>query len=794
MDFVIPKNQMTEEDIKLHFITPAIQSKWDNAKITMETKITDGRVNLKGNLIHRDPPKKADYILYLNDNKPIAIVEAKDNKHSVSYGLQQAKDYAQMLMVPFAYSSNGDGFVEHDFNTGLERTLGIDEFPTANELIARWKSGANDGAGLSPEEEKVIAQPYYTNVGTYAPRYYQRNAVNTTVEAIARGENRLLLVMATGTGKTYTAFQIVWRLLKSGMKKKVLYLADRNILVDQSIQQDFSPLEKTIHKINFSKDDPQTITSYEVYFSLYQQLIGKSEEDDDNEEEMSDADIFARLSTLFTQDFFDLIIVDECHRGSAKKDSNWRKILEYFSAATQIGMTATPKETKYISNIDYFGKPIYTYSLREGIEDGFLAPFKVINIKTNIGDGWRPLKGQTDIYGNLIEDRIYNNSDYDTNIIIEDRINEVANEITKYLKATDRMQKTIVFCANEAAAERMRIALSNLNSDMVQKNPDYVVRITGSDVYGKSKLDYFISVSEPYPVIATTSKLLSTGADCKMTKLIVLDEMIGSMTEFKQIIGRGTRLRYEDGKSHFVVMDMRNVTRLFADPEWDGPIEQDDDYDPNRPGPGPKPPAPPTPPPGPLPPKPPKPYVDKNGCTVKVIQKTVSVYDAGGKLLRTENIIDYTKTNIIDEFASLENFIRQWTQEEKKEKIKELFRQRGIDLEQLKKDQGMEDVDDFDFIAHVAFDVKPLTRRERAAQVKKRDFLSKYNGVAREVIEALIDKYMNTGIYEIEKTEILKLDPFTKHGSPVRIVKEFGGKAGYIKAVKELEEELYKVG
>ena len=791
MDFVIPKNQMTEEDIKLHFITPAIQSKWDSAKITMETKITDGRVNLRGNLIHRDPPKKADYILYLNDNKPIAIVEAKDNKHSMSFGLQQAKDYAQMLMVPFAYSSNGDGFVEHDFNTGLERTLGMDEFPTADELITRWKSGANGGAGLTPAEEKVIAQPYYTNVGTYAPRYYQRNAINSTVEAIARGNDRLLLVMATGTGKTYTAFQIVWRLLKSGMKKKVLYLADRNILVDQSIQQDFSPLEKTIHKINFSKDDPQTITSYEVYFSLYQQLIGKSE-DDENEEELTEEAIYSRLSTLFTQDFFDLIIVDECHRGSAKKDSNWRKILEYFSSATQIGMTATPKETKYISNIDYFGEPIYTYSLREGIDDGFLAPFKVINVKTNIGDGWRPYKGQVDIYGNLIEDRIYNNRDYDSNIIIEDRINEVANEITKYLKATDRMQKTIVFCANEAAAERMRIALNNLNNDMVQQNPDYVVRITGSDVYGKSKLDYFISVSEPYPVIATTSKLLSTGADCKMTKLIVLDEMIGSMTEFKQIIGRGTRLRFDDGKKYFVVMDFRNVTSLFADPKWDGPIEQDDNYDPN--GQEPNPPEPGPTPPEPTPPKPPKPYVDKNGCEVVVIQKTVSVYDTDGKLLKIENIIDYTKTNIIDEFASLENFIMQWTREEKKEKIVELFRERGIDLEQLKKEQGMEDVDDFDFIAHIAFDVKPLTRRERALQVKKRDFLSKYSGVAREVIEALIDKYMNAGIYEIEKTEILKLDPFIKHGSPARIAKEFGGKDGYLKAVKELEDEIYKVG
>lgn len=787
---ILDKKQMTEEDIKLQYITPAIQAKWGLDRITMETKITDGRINLKGNIVTREKPKKADYVLYLTKNKPIAIVEAKDNNHSISYGLQQAINYAKMQDIPFAYSSNGDGFQEHDLLTGLERTLSMDEFPTVDELTARWESEANSGKGISDNERKIIAQPYYSSQNTYDPRYYQRNAINRTVEAIANGQERLLLVMATGTGKTYTAFQIVYRLLKSGFKKKVLYLADRNILVDQSIQQDFSPLEKVIHKINFAKDDPVTITSHEVYFSLYQQLAGNEE----NEDEESGEETVARFAKLFNQDFFDLIIVDECHRGSAKKDSNWRKILDYFSSATQIGMTATPKETKYISNIDYFGEPVYAYSLREGIEDGFLAPFKVINITTDISDGWRPYKGQLDKFGNEIEDRIYSNSDFDYNIILEDRTYEVAKEITEYLKSSDRMQKTIVFCATEDHAERMRIALNNLNADMVKENPDYVVRITGSDTYGKSKLDYFISVSAPYPVIATTSKLLSTGADCKMTKLIVLDEMINSMTEFKQIIGRGTRLREKEGKNHFVVMDFRNVSRLFSDPDWDGPIEIVEGFNPQQ-----KPtPKPDTPGNGgdsvSPPPTVDKYVVDENGCDVHIIGKRVEVYDAQGKLLRQESIVDYTKSNILGKYASLDNFISKWTSEEKKEAIRELLKEQGIDLEQMKAEQGMTDVDDFDFICHVAFNQKPLTRKERANNVKKRDFLSKYSGVAREVLEALLDKYMNTGIYEIEKTEILQLDPFKKFGKPSKIATYFGGKAGYIQAVKALEEELYKAG
>ena len=765
---ILTKKEMSEEDIKFQYITPALLKNWDKSRITMETKITDGQIKLNGNLVHRDKKsaKFADYVLYWNSSFPIAIVEAKDNNHTVSHGLQQAMTYAKMMDIPFAYSSNGDSFYEHDMLTGQEKEIPLDKFPTPQELIERYKVAANNGNGLSENEVVAICQPYYSSQNTYEPRYYQRVAVNRTVDAVARGDSRLLLVMATGTGKTYTAFQVVYRLLKSGLKHKILYLADRNILVDQSIQQDFAPLGKVIHKINVSKDDRTTITSHQVYFSLYQQLVG----DDDTE----------HFSELFDKDFFDLIIVDECHRGSAKEESKWRKILEYFSSATQIGMTATPKETTYTSNISYFGEPVYTYSLKNGIEDGFLAPFKVISITTDISDGWRPLKGQRDYYGKEIEDRIYNNTDYDYNIIIADRINQVAREITNYLISTDRMQKTIVFCATEDAAERMRIALTNLNADMCAKNPDYVVRITGSDDYGKKKLDYFISVSSPYPVIATTSKLLSTGADCKMTKLIVLDENIGSMTEFKQIIGRGTRLREKEGKTHFVVMDFRGVSRLFSDPDWDGPIEIDQDYK-SRVKLGVKKPVDTSKSPSETHDPSEMPYVDVNGCSVHIINKVVSVYDSNGKLLRHENIIDYTRTNILGEYADLETFIRKWNSEEKKTAISELFKEHGIDLQALKQSQGMEDVDTFDFIMHIAFDQKPLTRKERANDVKKRDFISKYNGAAKAVLEALLDMYSNEGVQQIEDTQVLKLDPFVRMGKPAALVKLFGGKDGYLK-------------
>lgn len=776
MSTVLSKKQMTEEDIKLNYITPAIMKGW-KGHITMETKIMDGRINIRGNIVARSKPKFVDYMLYLNDGKPIAVVEAKDNNHSVSHGLQQAMTYAQMMDLPFAYSSNGDAFYEHNFLTGQEQQIALDKFPTQDELVARYYAELNGGKGISDLEKKIVLQPYYSSQNTYPPRYYQRNAVNRTVEAIARGQQRLLLVMATGTGKTYTAFQIVYRLLRSDLKKRILYLADRNILVDQSIAQDFAPLEKTTYKVDFSdKECLKEIASHEVNFALYHQMVGQNDEEH-----------FRQIPP----EYFDLIVVDECHRGSAKEDSNWRKVLEYFSSATQIGMTATPKESEKVSNIDYFGEPVYIYSLKQGIEDGFLAPFKVINITTNIGDGWRPYHGQTDIYGNVIEDRIYNNRDYDYNIILQDRIDEVAREITEYLKSTDRMQKTIIFCASEDHAERMRIALINRNSDMVKENPDYCVRITGSDVYGKSKLDYFISVSEPYPVIATTSELLSTGADCKMTKLIVLDKTVESMTTFKQIIGRGTRIREKDGKTHFVVMDFRNVTRLFSDPDWDGPVEQDEGFQHGGTKPkggghggggGKEPPVDPVE----------TPIVDKDGCKVKIINKTVSVYDANGKLLRQEDIIDYTRTNIKGEYASLSDFIRKWKASDKKKTIEESFMAMGIDLKVLKADQGMKDVDDFDFICYVAYGKKPLTRKERANNVKKKDFFSKYSADAQAVLDILLDKYMNQGITEVEDIKVLSLADFANYGKPAKIVKLFGGKAQYEAAVRELEANIYE--
>ena len=790
---IMDKKQMSEEDIKLRYITPAITAKWPLHRITMETKITDGRISLRGNMAHRESPKRADYILYMRDNKPLAVVEAKDNKHSVSHGLQQAITYAQMLDVPFAYSSNGDAFMEHDFLTGLERQLALEDFPSEVELEARYRTCANNGQGVSQAEEAIIDQAYYTNVNTYPPRYYQRIAINRSVEAIARGQKRLLLVMATGTGKTYTAFQIVYRLLKAGMVKKVLYLADRNVLVDQTLEQDFAPLRKTAIKINFAKADKTTLPAYEVYFALYQQMVGDDEQE--------------HFRQWFQPDFFDLIIVDECHRGSAKEDSRWRRVLEYFSNGIQLGMTATPKETKSTSNIDYFDEPIYTYSLNDGINDGFLAPFKVIKITMDISDGWRPTKGQRDYFGNEIEDREYNNRDYDYNLVLQDRINQVAAKITNYLKTTGRMQKTIVFCTNEDHAERMRVALNNCNQDMVLKHPDYVVRITGSDEYGKSKLKYFISTSASYPVIATTSELLSTGVDCKMTKLIVLDKMISSMTSFKQIIGRGTRLREKEGKLSFVVMDFRNITTLFADPQWDGPVEQvegfgndkasdqgsDDDKndksndfdstesDENS-GNG-------------LPDSNASRlvyFVTEEGCQVRVINETIAVYDTHGKLLRQENIIDYTKKNILGQYASLEAFVRQWQGQKRKAVIAEHLAQAGIDIDKLKEDQGMADVDDFDFICYIAYGKKALTRRERAAHVKKKDVFSRFGPAAREVLDVLLQKYMDLGIKEMEKTQVLKLADFVKFGSPQRIAKLFGGKKEYLQAVQELKKYLYE--
>ena len=772
---------LSEEDIKLRYITPAILNKgWSVTDITMETKVklTDGKINLRGNLVARGKAKFADYMLYYNRATPIAIVEAKDANHSVSHGLQQAMEYAEMMDIPFAFSSNGFGFHERDFLTGKERAFSMEEFPTKEELYARFLAESNKGKGFTEEEKKVIDQPYCTGQDIFPPRYYQRNAVNRTVNAVAKGEKRMLLVMATGTGKTYTAFQIVYRLLKAGLVKKVLYLADRNVLVDQSIEQDFKPLNNTIHKVNYQQDKEIPDTAHEVYFALYQQLIGK--EGAKNYEE------------LFKPEFFDMVIVDECHRGSAKDDSNWREILEYFKDSIQLGMTATPKETRYQSNITYFGEPLYSYSLKEGIDDGFLAPFKVINITTNIGDEWRPTKGQRDINGNLIEDRIYNNTDYDYNIVIEDRIREVAHEVTNYLRATDPMAKTIVFCADEDHAENMRKALVQENSEMCAKYPDYIVRITGSDTYGQSKLDYFISVASKTPVIATTSKLLSTGVDCKMVKLIALDQRINSMTEFKQIVGRGTRIREKEGKTHFTIMDFRNITRLFADPDWDGPLEVDKGYIPDN--------GRPTPPPPSSGPEEDnggsaheeRPIVDRNGCEVKIINKVVSVYDSNGKLLHTESITDYTKKNINDTYANLNDFINHWNAAERKAEITDLMRENGIDLQAIKVEQGMADVDDFDFICHIAYNKKPLTRRERAENVKKRDVFGKYGAEARKVLEALLDKYANDGISQLENRKVLSLDPFRQMGSPASIAKLFGGNQQYFEAVKELESLIYK--
>lgn len=787
---------VSEEDIKLKFITPQVLSKgWAFDDISMEkmVKLTDGKINLQGNLVVRSNPKYADYMLYYNKATPIAIIEAKDAKHTVSHGLQQAITYAKMMNIPFAYSSNGQGFQEFDFLTGKEKSLSMEEFPTKEELYERFVTESHSGQGLSEDELKVIQQPFCVGQDIYPPRYYQRNAVNRVVNAVAQGKKRMLLVMATGTGKTYTAFQIVYRLLKAGLIKKVLYLADRNVLVDQSIQQDFKPLSKTIHKVNYQQDREGGVTAYEVYFALYQQLIGQGGA--------------KQYEELFKQKFFDMVIVDECHRGSAKDDSNWREVLEYFSGAVQLGMTATPKETAYQSSISYFGEPLYTYSLKDGIEDGFLAPFKVVNITTNIGDEWRPTKGQTDIYGNEIPDRIYNNTDYDYNIVIQDRHREVAEQITQHLKQINRMAKTIVFCADEEHAERMRTALVNANADMCKKNPDYVVRITGSDSYGQSKLDYFISVSAKYPVIATTSKLLSTGVDCKMVKLIVLDQRINSMTEFKQIVGRGTRIREKDGKTHFTIMDFRNVTRLFADPDWDGPIEIDDNFPPQPTSNSPQrcgtcghlPCVCPcslcgqTPCVCPPKPKAEKSIVDKDGCQVRVLQSVVSVYDTNGKLLRTESITDYTKSNINDTYANLDDFIQHWNAAQRKGEITELLRDRGIDLETLKQKQGLSEVDDFDFICHIAYGKKPLTRRERAEQVKKRDIFNKYGDDARKVLEALLEKYTVSGISQLEDPVILKLEPFRQMGTPAHIAKLFGGREQYYSAIKELENFIYSI-
>jgi type I restriction enzyme R subunit len=771
----IKMSNLSEEDIKRLFITPALESKWDaHTQIRMEKYFTDGRVIVRGDTAERVKGKKADYMLFFKPNLPLAIVEAKDNSHSAGAGMQQAIEYAEILDIPFAYSSNGSAFLEHDMKNGTEREIAISDFPTPIELWNRYKGEKL----ISEEQEKLLTTPYHSNpLEKREPRYYQRIAINRTIEAIAKGQNRILLVMATGTGKTYTAFQIIHRLWKSGAKKKILYLADRNILIDQTIQQDFKPFKKVMTKISGGEID----SSYEIYLSLYHQLAG-----DEGKEPFRDV----------TPDFFDLIIVDECHRGSAKDDSQWRRILEYFSSATQIGMTATPKETKYVSNIYYFGEPVYTYTLKQGIDDGFLAPYKVIRTGTNVDVmGWRPTKGQTDDDGNEIEDREYASTDYDRNIILVQRTQRVAERITRWLRENDRFAKTIVFCTGVNHAERMRQALINLNSDMVVDDSRYIMRITGDDAVGKKQLDNFIDVESRYPVVAATSKLLSTGVDCKTCKLIVLDSNINSMTEFKQIIGRGTRLLWDDDKRYFTILDFRNVTRLFADKDFDGepisvvqeyPIDEDTGCDvvceliepygievsaeEERP-------------------KPEPPIVTP--VKVEIIGELVKYYDVNGKLI-TESITDYSRQQILGEFATLNDFLHKWNSDLRKQAIIDELRERGVLLDALHEAAENRDMDDFDLICHIAFDKKPLTKAERANNVKKRDYLNRYEGLAREVLTALLDKYAENGIQILaEGTKILEIEPFREIGA-LQIANAFGGKQGFLAAIMDLQREIYR--
>lgn len=774
------KKDLSERDICTKFITPAIQKAgWDiNNQMREEYTFTDGRVIVRGNLTTRGKSKRADYLLSYKANLPIAIVEAKDNKHTIGAGLQQAINYGDILQVPFVYSSNGDGFMEHDRLTGAERELGLDEFPSPEELWQRYK-GEND---ITDEQAQLLTEPYHFTSGAKRPRYYQLNAINRTIEAIAKGQRRVLLVMATGTGKTFTAFQIMWRLKKSGVAKKILFLADRNILVDQTIDNDFKPFQNVITKVQNRKLD----SSYEVYMALYQQLTsGNSEED-----------VFKQ----FSPDFFDLIIVDECHRGSAKEESNWRRVLNYFDSAIQIGLTATPKETKDTSNIAYFGDPVYTYSLKQGIDDGFLAPYKVIRISIDRDlEGYRPTKGEYDKYGYLIEDREYNLTDFDKTLVLEKRTELVAKKVSEFLKKTDRFAKTIVFCTDIDHAERMRQALVNENKDLVAQDSRYVMQITGDNKEGKAQLDNFIDVESLYPTIVTTSKLLTTGVDCKTCKLIVLDANIGSMTEFKQIIGRGTRLNPDYGKEYFTIMDFRNNSRKFADPDFDGdPVQVLESNDGNLPnfnetntgdtdrgaesnensG------------NGEIDEQPRKYYV-KN-ADVCVLNERVQYYDQDGKLI-TESLKDYSRKNILKEYDNLDAFLIKWNSELKKEAIINELVEHGVLLDALREEVGeaAKDLDDFDLICHIAYDQKPLTRSERAKKVKQSHYFEQYSDVAKKVIEALIDKYANDGIKDFDDVKILKLEPFTEFGNPMKIAKEFGGKVKYFEAIKELEKHLY---
>lgn len=783
----------SERDVCTKLITPAlVEAGWDlHRQIREEVTLTDGRIIVRGKLTARGERKRADYVLYHKPNIPIAIVEAKDDGHSIGDGMQQALHYAEMLGVPFAFSSNGSGFLFHDKTQTvgpIERELKLTELPSPNELWAKyivWK-------GVPQSAENIVEQDYYDDGSGKSPRYYQTLAVNNAVEKVAAGEDRLLLVMATGTGKTYTAFQIIWRLWKSGQKKRILFLADRNILVDQTKTNDFKPFGGAMTKIANRLADK----SYEIYLSLYQAVTGTDEADN--------------IYKMFSPDFFDLIIVDECHRGSAAADSAWREVLEYFSAATQVGMTATPRETKDVSNIDYFGEPIYTYSLRQGIEDGFLAPYKVIRYDLDKDlTGYRPEVGTMDRYGHEVEDRIYNQRDFDRKIVLDERTKLVAVKVTEFLKATNRFDKTIVFCEDTEHAERMRQALANENSDLVAQNHRYVMRITGDDQQGKAELDNFIDPKSRYPVIATTSKLLSTGVDAKTCKLIVLDQRIQSMTEFKQIIGRGTRIDEDHGKQYFTIMDFKRATELFADPDFDGdpvqiyepgendppvPPEEDifviqdtgpreNDQPPLTDWPG-----------GDLPPdEPRKFYVD--GVEVNVLSKRVQYLGPDGRLI-TESLRSYAKKTLQKEYRTLDEFLRRWSDAEKKQAVIEELEQQGILLEGLREEVKNGDAfSAFDLLCHVAYGQPPLTRKERADQVKKRNYFAKYEGKAREVLEALLERYADDDFAPFENAKVLQLRPFDQIGTPVEIVRGvFGGKSAYETAVKELQSELYRGG
>lgn len=765
---------LSEEDIKLRLITPAIVEKagWSKENIRMEFPLTDGRVIILGKSHGVQQPKRLDYLLRLNAHQMIAVVEAKSARKDLTTGIQQAIEYAVALHLPFAYASNGKAFLEHDMLTGAERQFSMDEFPTSEQLKQRAIREKN----LTPEQAEVMETPYYFDRFSHEPRYYQRNAIDLTLEAVAKGQNRILLVMATGTGKTYTAFQIIWRLRAAGLKKRVLYLADRNILIDQTMNQDFKPFQKIMTKVQ----DKTMDSSYEIHMALYQQLVSA---DPDTE------DAFRQ----FQPDFFDLILVDECHRGSAKEESNWRKVLDYFSSATQIGMTATPKQDREADNIDYFGEPLYTYSLKQGIEDGFLAPYSVTKSLLNVDlTGYTPRRGETDLYGNEIPEDWYSRKDFGRDITIRLRSKIIAQRITEKLRQIGRMTKTIVFCTDTDEAEVMRMLLSDLNQDMMRKNPHYVMRITGDDPEGKKQLSNFIDPDMAYPTVVTTSELLSTGVDCKTVGLIVIDKEIGSMTEFKQIVGRGTRLLKDHGKWHFEILDFRNATDLFRDPAFDGdplPSSGDDPYrDPKH-----KPEVPDDVVIIDDDPKPKKKKLVVNGQEIRIQTEIVSVLGADGRTLETTNITDFTRRSIRNRYATLDDFLHRWTETERKQAILDELADENVLIDAVRQaNPTLEESDIFDVICHVAYGQKPLTRRERVNNVRKRNIFAKYGPECRAVLEALLDKYADQGILNMENPATLQLAPFSQIGTPVKIAKLFGGKAQFLQAVRELELELYK--